>query len=128
MSDGIFTEETKGHANGGCRWMYDRAYVLEALCGKRKETVTREGDFHMNREEEVKMTHSGIFSKEGKRCVSVRFERGKDVAEAILPACKVVKNQGFTEEEVSGLENYLEMQNDAIFVKARELNHIKNLL
>ena len=34
----------------------------------------------MRREEEVRLTHSGIFAKDGRRCVSVRFERGRDVA------------------------------------------------
>lgn len=62
----------------------------------------------MRREEEVRLTHSGIFAKDGRRCVSVRFERGRDVAEAILPACRVTKNEGFTDEEVRGLEQYLE--------------------
>ena len=52
----------------------------------------------MRREEEVRLTHSGIFAKDGRRCVSVRFERGRDVAEAILPACRVTKNEGFTDE------------------------------
>ena len=66
----------------------------------------------MRREEEVRLTHSGIFAKDGRRCVSVRFERGRDVAEAILPACRVTKNEGFTDEEVRGLEQYLESKND----------------
>lgn len=80
----------------------------------------------MDRSEEMKMTHSGIFAKEGKRHVSVRFERGKDMAEASLPECKVVKNRGFSEEEVAGLEVYLELKNDEIFHKAKELNNIRN--
>lgn len=74
----------------------------------------------MRREEEVRLTHSGIFAKDGRRCVSVRFERGRDVAEAILPACRVTKNEGFTDEEVRGLEQYLESKNDEIFAKAKE--------
>lgn len=80
----------------------------------------------MNREEEVKMTHSGILVKEGRRRVSVRFERGADIAEASLPECKVTKNQGFTEEEVAGLQLYLEMKNDEIFAKAKEISGIKH--
>lgn len=78
----------------------------------------------MRREEEVRLTHSGIFAKDGRRCVSVRFERGRDVAEAILPACRVTKNEGFTDEEVRGLEQYLESKNDEIFAKAKEINPI----
>ena len=80
----------------------------------------------MNREEEVTLTHSGILVKNGKRHVSVRFERGRDIAEASLPECRVTKNQGFSEEEVSGLESFLAEKNDEIFAKAKEINHIKN--
>ena len=82
----------------------------------------------MRREEEVRLTHSGIFAKDGRRCVSVRFERGRDVAEAILPACRVTKNEGFTDEEVRGLEQYLESKNDEIFAKAKEINPIRGIL
>ena len=80
----------------------------------------------VNREEEVKMTHSGILVKEGKRHVSVRFERGADIAEALLPQCKVVSQHGFSEEEIEGLEGYLEQQNDVIFAKAKEISNIKH--
>lgn len=80
----------------------------------------------MNREEELQMTHSGIYVKDGRRHVSVRFERGTDIAEASLPECKVTKNQGFTEEEVAGLQLYLEMKNDEIFAKAKEISGIKH--
>lgn len=82
----------------------------------------------MNRDEEVKLTHSGILTKEGRRYVSVRFERGSDIAEAMLPECRVTKNQGFTEEEVKSLENYLELKNDEIFAKAKEINPIRSWL
>ena len=49
----------------------------------------------MNKEEELKLTHSGILVKQGRRHVSVRFERGSDIAEASLPECKVIKNKVF---------------------------------
>ena len=80
----------------------------------------------MNRNEEVKMTHSGILSKNGKRQVSVRFERGNDMAEATLPACKVTKSQGFSGEEIAGLEEDLAAQNDVIFEKAKAISGIKH--
>lgn len=80
----------------------------------------------MNKKEELKLTHSGILVKQGRRHVSVRFERGSDIAEASLPECKVIKNQGFSEEEVAGLELYLEMKNDEIFAKAKEISNIKH--
>lgn len=80
----------------------------------------------MNREEEVRMTHSGILVKDGKRRVSVRFERGADIAEALLPECKIINRSGFSEEEICGLEGYLQEQNDAIFAKAKEISNIKH--
>ena len=80
----------------------------------------------MNKEEVLTLTHSGILVKQGRRHVSVRFERGSDIAEASLPECKVIKNQGFSEEEVAGLELYLEMKNDEIFAKAKEISNIKH--
>ncbi len=80
----------------------------------------------MKRDEEMKMTHSGILAKDGRRYVSVRFERGGDVAEAVLPGCKVIRNSGFSEEEVQGLESYLMQENDNIFARAKKLNNIRN--
>lgn len=80
----------------------------------------------MNREEEVKLTHSGILSAGGKKHVSVRFERGNDVAEGCIPPCRITKNKGFEEEEIKGLENYLEMEYDDIFAKAKEISNIRH--
>lgn len=82
----------------------------------------------MDKSEEMKLTYSGIVTKEGRRHVLVRFERGSDVAEASLPQCKVIKNEGFSEEEIAGLELYLEMQNDEIFAKAKAISNIKHWL
>lgn len=73
----------------------------------------------MRRDEEMKMTHSGILVKNGKRYVSVRFERGSDVAEAMLPDCKVTKNTGFSKEEVEGLEGYLVQENEPYFLQGK---------
>lgn len=78
----------------------------------------------MDKHEEMKLTHSGIIVKKGRRHVLVRFERGNDMAEASLPECKVTKNRGFSEEEVTGLELYLQMQNDEIFAKAKAISNI----
>ena len=44
----------------------------------------------MRREEEVRLTHSGIFAKDGRRCVSVRFERGRDKNDEIFAKAKEI--------------------------------------
>ena len=66
------------------------------------------------KQDEVKMTHSGFVRKDGKRVVLVRFERGSDVAEGRIPPCTIEKNEGFSQEEVEGLEHYMEAQSDAM--------------
>lgn len=80
----------------------------------------------MDKSEEMRLTHSGIVVKEGRRHVLVRFERGEDIAEASLPECKVTNNDGFSEEEIAGLELYLQMENDNIFAKAKAISNIKH--
>ena len=78
----------------------------------------------MNKQEEVKFTQSGFLKIDGKKRVSVRFERGSDIAEGMLPPGKITKNHGFSDKEVAGLEVYL----DEIYKKAKEIGKFTNLL
>ena len=80
----------------------------------------------MNRDEELKFTHSAILAKDGKPFVSVRFERGRDVAEGSVPACLITKNTGFSEEEILGLESYLKENAREILRNAKDISGIKN--
>ena len=98
---------------------------LEAKKQHAGEPAEKEG--RMKKDEEVKLTHSGFLSVNGRRQVSIRFERGEDVAEGTLPPGKITKNKGFTEKEIAGLELYLELKCDEIYTKAKELGKIKNL-
>ena len=82
----------------------------------------------MNKQEEVKFTQSGFLKIDGKKRVSVRFERGSDIAEGMLPPGKITKNHGFSDKEVAGLEVYLEMNWDEIYKKAKEIGKFTNLL
>ena len=80
----------------------------------------------MNKQEEVKFTQSGFLKIDGKKRVSVRFERGSDIAEGMLPPGKITKNHGFSDKEVAGLEIYLEMNCDEIYKKAKEIGKFTN--
>ena len=80
----------------------------------------------MKKDDEMKLTHTGIYVKKGRRHVSVRFERGGDVAEATLPECKVTKSSGFSEDEIAALELYLRQENDNIFAKAKAITGIRH--
>lgn len=82
----------------------------------------------MKNEEEICMTYSSVLSKEGKPYVSVRFERGRDMAEGSVPVCHIEKSSGFTKEEIMGLEGYLELNAREILRKAKDISGIRHWL
>lgn len=48
----------------------------------------------------------GINDK-GIKKIYVRFSEGKRQAEGIYPQCSIIKNEGFSPEEVAALEKYM---------------------
>ena len=82
----------------------------------------------MEHNEEMKMTYSGIVAKDGKKKVSVIFEAGKKLAEASLPDCRIIKNDGFEQDEIAVLEKYLQMNQMEIIKKAKEITGIRGFL
>lgn len=84
----------------------------------------------MGKSDALQFTYSGLLHKNGKKMVSVRFERdnGKDYADGVLPDCAIEKQQGFSEEEIEQLEVYLMENADDIMAKAKEMSKITNLL
>lgn len=84
----------------------------------------------MGNSETLNFTYSGLLNKNGKKVVSVRFERagGRDFADGLLPDCAIEKQQGFSEEEVEQLEVYLMEHADELMAKAKEMSKLTNLL
>ena len=60
--------------------------------------------------DELKMSVSPVCSKDGKQYAFVSFTDGERSAEGRIPECKIISNKGFSDEEVSQMENY--MQNE----------------
>ena len=56
---------------------------------------------------EVTLNLSGVVEKDGQKIAYVRFSRGDDFAEGYIPDCIFTKVQGFTDDEVSMLTDYL---------------------
>ncbi|MCR4587316.1 MAG: hypothetical protein K5682_02805 [Lachnospiraceae bacterium] len=81
----------------------------------------------MNANEEVKMTYSGIVSMKGKPGMSVRFERGEDMAEGVLPGGEIIRSSGFSQEEKEALSAYLQEHQRELMAKAKEMSNIRNL-
>lgn len=85
-----------------------------------------------NFNDEIKFTYSGIFTKNNAKVVHVYFERtsgtGNDYAEGSIPECQIKRQQGFTEDEILQLENYLKENSDIILSKAKEINFLNSWL
>lgn len=82
----------------------------------------------MNQNDEVKLTISSILTKDNKPMVAVRFERGLDFAEGVLPECEIHKSQGFSAEEKEALANYLKNNRKMLLLKAKDISGITNML
>ncbi len=80
---------------------------------------------------EITMTYSAILrDKQGRRVIRVQFERegqsGRELAEGILPDGVIQRQNGFSDEEIRELEEYLKRSSDDIFSRAKEIsNHLK---
>ena len=75
----------------------------------------------------MKMTYSAIVrNSDNQRIVRVAFERKNgsrtEIAEGIVPDGKIVKQNGYSTDEVSQLESYLKENADNIMAKARVIS------
>lgn len=82
----------------------------------------------MNPNEEMKLTYSSVVVKDGKPVVCVRFDRGRDFAEGILPSCEITKSAGFTKEEVDALADYLKANRKDLLERSKAISGILNMM
>jgi len=66
---------------------------------------------------EVNMSVSPICVKDGKKYAFVVFSDESRSAEGRIPECKIISNNGFSEQEVEQLEEYMQ----------RELTELKKM-
>ena len=78
-------------------------------------------------EEAMNILVSGVLHREDRTFVRVSFLRGRDWAEGILPDGVIEKAEGFTEEEIGKLEEYLAGEKDMLLRQAKGINPIRNL-
>lgn len=83
----------------------------------------------MDKDEELRMTYSGLLLKDGEKMVRVCFERGKsDYAEGIVPRGSIEKSSGFTQEEIEQLRVYIQENASDIIHKAKEVHFLNEWL
>lgn len=66
---------------------------------------------------ELNMSVSPVCVKNGEKYAFVSFTDGKRCAEGRIPNCKIITSNGFNQEEVEQLENYMR----------RELTQLKKM-
>ena len=65
----------------------------------------------------VNMSVSPVFCKDGKNYAFVTFDDGVHSAEGKIPECTILSSKGFSEKEVTQLEDYMR----------RELTNLKKM-
>ena len=79
---------------------------------------------------EIKMSVSTMTRGKDSKAVYVLFEDGAKSAEFALPECRKVSNNGFSDEEIAQLIDYIQNEQDSIYdvaKKIRESNEFINL-
>ncbi len=96
----------------------------------KEETAALEnhGNGGIDVEQDVKILVSGAIHKDDRTFARISFMRGTDWAEGIVPDGVIEKSQGFTEEEIRGLEDYLVREKDMLISQAKGVNPLRNML
>lgn len=81
----------------------------------------------LNPNEEMKMTYTSVVTKDNEPMISLKFERGNDSCEGSVPDCVITKNDGFSDEEVEGLEYYLRVNKKDIIEQAKSISGLLNI-
>lgn len=74
------------------------------------------------------LTISGVTEKEGKKQAFVKFEEANCVAEGTIPDCNITSFKGFSDEEVSMLEEYMKDNLAMLKRKAAEINPLRAMM
>lgn len=78
--------------------------------------------------EDIKMSVSSMTRNKDKKAVYVFFQDGDKTAEFTLPGCELVKNNGFLDDDIRHLKDYIDNEQDTIFAMAKQVNPIKAMM
>lgn len=70
----------------------------------------------------ITMTISGFTRTNENKAVYIMFTEQDKTAEIALPGCRVIANNGFTEEELKKLVKYVGEEQEAIYAEAKKVN------
>lgn len=76
---------------------------------------------------DINMLISGMIKMDGKSFTRVSFLRDKCWAEGIVPDGVIEKSEGFSEEELVQLKEYLVQEKDMILEQAKGVNPLRKM-
>ncbi len=74
----------------------------------------------------IRMSVSTVTRTKDKKAVYVLFQDEGKSAEFALPECELVKNDGFSEEDIGQLLEYVRNEKNTIFDMAKQINPMKS--
>ena len=77
---------------------------------------------------DIKMSVSSMTRNKDRKAVYVFFQDGEKTAEFTLPGCELVKNNGFTDDDIRQLKDYIDNEQDTIFAMAKQVNPLKAMM
>ena len=85
------------------------------------------GDENMSKD--IKMMVSGVTTaKDGSKVAYVYFSEGAKSAEIIIPDCKIIHNQGFSEQEIEEMNLYVRENLKTLKEEAVKINPLTALM
>ncbi|MBD5524909.1 MAG: hypothetical protein HDR04_10940 [Lachnospiraceae bacterium] len=96
----------------------------------KRETAASENDGNkvIDVEQDVKILVSGVIRRDERTFARVIFMRGMDWAEGMVPDGTIGESEGFTQEEITQLEDYLAREKDMLISQAKDVNPLRNML
>ena len=76
----------------------------------------------------MNMIVSGVSEYEGTKRAYVRFEEGNLYAEGTIPDCKIQSSEGFSDDELEALSQYMRENLEMLKRKAAECNPIRAMM
>ena len=101
-------------------------FSLDLSSGEKKEQKSPK--LLQEAAQELTMQVSGICDKDGEKVAYVTFADGDRTAEGEIPKCVMLKREGFSDEEVRSLEDYMEQNLEMLKSMAAEVNPIKAMM
>ena len=77
---------------------------------------------------EISMTVSTMTRQGDDKAIYVVFTDGDKSAEFVVPEDRLLKNNGFSEEEIASLTDYVVNEHDSIYSIAKKINPMKSFL